>query len=252
MPNGSGGAGSLMPSCVSRCSAVTGRELSAFKIFSFGPVFIDLAPAVSVDRPRSYFSRCAIGGCAVTDGQRPTKSPKRFSASPGLQKPRSSSVLILCCVAGRPIEATQAFHPDSISISGGKLATSTRRLVSMIVCLSKEAIRVASASTNLSRSASGNDQAPSQRQLQTATRWLFRDSQNACRKQVQARFPYQSLARESVPSTRQMHDSDARAFPAMDASLWIQEGGAPNRQALQGNLNESERNLRRRCQRQPP
>lgn len=87
----------------------------------------------------------------------PRKSPKRFSASPGLQKPRSISVLILCCVAGRAIEATQAFHPDSISISGGKLATLTRRLVSAIVCLSKEAIRAASASTNRSRSASGNE-----------------------------------------------------------------------------------------------
>ena len=54
------------------------------------------------------------------DAQRPTKSPKRFSASPGLQKPRSIGVLILCCVAVLPIEATQAFHPDSISISGGK------------------------------------------------------------------------------------------------------------------------------------
>src|SRR5258705_11860325 len=41
MPKGSGGDGSLMPSCVNRCSAVTGRELSSFKIFSFGPVFID-------------------------------------------------------------------------------------------------------------------------------------------------------------------------------------------------------------------
>jgi hypothetical protein len=29
-------------------------------------------------------------------------------------------------VAGRAIEATQASHPDSISISGGKLATLTR------------------------------------------------------------------------------------------------------------------------------
>src|SRR6202041_1742425 len=109
------------------------------------------------DRPHSDFSLCPIAGCAVKDAQPPTKSPKRFSASPGLQKPRSISVLILSCVAGRAIEATQAFHPDSISISGGKLATLTRRLVSIIVCLSKEAIRVASASTNPSRSASGND-----------------------------------------------------------------------------------------------
>src|SRR2546422_6207105 len=109
------------------------------------------------DRPHSDFSQDPTEGCAAIDAQRPTKSPKRFSASPGLQKPRSSSVLILCCVAGRAIDATQASHPDSISISGGKLATLTRRLVSMIVCLSKEAIRVASASTNPSRSASGND-----------------------------------------------------------------------------------------------
>jgi tetratricopeptide (TPR) repeat protein len=74
------------------------------------------------DRPHSDFLQGPFGGCAVVDAQRPTKSPKRFSASPGLQKPRSISVLILCCVAGRAIEATQASHPDSISISGGKLA----------------------------------------------------------------------------------------------------------------------------------
>src|SRR5450432_3425215 len=35
MPNGSGGVGSLMPSCLNRCSAVAGLE----------PVFIDLAPS---------------------------------------------------------------------------------------------------------------------------------------------------------------------------------------------------------------
>src|SRR5450631_803517 len=42
MPNGSGGVGSLMPSCLNRCSAVAGRELSTPKSLSF--VFIDLAP----------------------------------------------------------------------------------------------------------------------------------------------------------------------------------------------------------------
>src|SRR5713226_781765 len=44
MPNGSGGVGSLMPSCLSRCSAVAGRELSTPESLSFEPVFIDLAP----------------------------------------------------------------------------------------------------------------------------------------------------------------------------------------------------------------
>src|SRR5258708_31964185 len=44
MPNGSGGVGSLMPSCLSRCSAVAGRGLSTPESFSFEPVFIDLAP----------------------------------------------------------------------------------------------------------------------------------------------------------------------------------------------------------------
>src|SRR6266851_9462353 len=107
MPNGSGGAGSLMPSCLNRRSAVARREPSPPKILSFEPVFIDLAPAASVDRPHSDFLLGPIGGCALIDAQRPTKSPKRFSASPGLQKPRSISVLILCCVAGRAIEATQ-------------------------------------------------------------------------------------------------------------------------------------------------
>src|ERR1700675_119619 len=43
MPNGSGGVGSLMPSCPNRCSAVAGRD-STPKSLSFEPVFIDLAP----------------------------------------------------------------------------------------------------------------------------------------------------------------------------------------------------------------
>src|SRR6266851_2427271 len=211
MPKGSGGAGSLMPSCVNRCSAVTGRELSSFKIFSFGPVFIDSLLQFRLIVRVLIFHGVPLKA-ADMDAQRPTKSPKRFSASPGLQKPLSNSVLILRCVAGRPIEAIQAFHPDSISISGGKLAMSTRRLVSVIVCL----------------------------------------SQNACRKQGQAHFPYPWPARESTLSTPQMYDSGAPAFRAMDASLWVQEGGAPNRQALQENLDESEKNLQRHCQRQPP
>src|SRR6202140_3170573 len=44
MPNGSGGVGSLMPSCLIRCSAVAGGELSTPKSLSSEPVFIDLAP----------------------------------------------------------------------------------------------------------------------------------------------------------------------------------------------------------------
>src|SRR5258708_23018056 len=44
MPNGAGGVGSLMPSCLSRCSAVAGRGLLTPKSLSFVPVFIDLAP----------------------------------------------------------------------------------------------------------------------------------------------------------------------------------------------------------------
>src|SRR5580765_6028448 len=44
MPNGSGGVGSLMPSCLNRCSAVAGRELSTSERLFLEPVFIDLAP----------------------------------------------------------------------------------------------------------------------------------------------------------------------------------------------------------------
>src|ERR1700751_1955176 len=44
MPTGSGGVGSLMPSCRSRSSAVAGRELSAPASLSFELVFIDVAP----------------------------------------------------------------------------------------------------------------------------------------------------------------------------------------------------------------
>src|SRR6266436_2418356 len=43
MPNGSGGVGSVMPSCLNRCSAVAERD-STPKSLSFEPVFIDLAP----------------------------------------------------------------------------------------------------------------------------------------------------------------------------------------------------------------
>ena len=41
--------------------------------------------------------------------------------------------------------------------SGGKLATSTKRLVSLIARLSNDAMRVANDSTNSSSSASGNE-----------------------------------------------------------------------------------------------
>jgi hypothetical protein len=101
-----------MPSCFSRCSAV----------------LIDLAP------------------CSA-----PTLSPEiseaGVSASLGLQKPRPINSVIRSCGDGHAIEAMHEFHPDSISISEGKPATLTRRLTSMIVRLSKEAILVASAST---------------------------------------------------------------------------------------------------------
>src|SRR5580704_641178 len=65
MPNGSGGAGSSMPSCLNRCSAVATLELSPFKILSFELVFIDLTPETSVDCPRFDLSRCPIDRCAV-------------------------------------------------------------------------------------------------------------------------------------------------------------------------------------------
>src|ERR1700681_4233993 len=44
MPNGSGGVGSLIPSCLNRCSAVAGRELSTSERLFLEPVLIDLAP----------------------------------------------------------------------------------------------------------------------------------------------------------------------------------------------------------------
>src|ERR1700722_12879434 len=44
MPNGLGGVGSLMPSCLSRCSAVAGRDLSTPESLSFEPVFIYFPP----------------------------------------------------------------------------------------------------------------------------------------------------------------------------------------------------------------
>src|ERR1700731_2540547 len=56
----------------------------------------------------------------------------------------------------------------------------------------------------------------------------------------QAHFPYQSPARESTLSIRQVRDSGASASRAMDATLWVQEEDAPNRQVLQENPNESE------------
>src|SRR5229473_211490 len=47
MPKGSGGVGSLMPSCLNRCSAAARRGLSTSKRLSFEPVIIDLAPCSS-------------------------------------------------------------------------------------------------------------------------------------------------------------------------------------------------------------
>src|SRR5229473_1105607 len=44
MPKGSGGVGSLMPSCLNRCSAAARRGLSTPKSLSFEPVFIDFVP----------------------------------------------------------------------------------------------------------------------------------------------------------------------------------------------------------------
>src|SRR6266852_7215059 len=44
MPNGSGGVGSLMPSCLNRGSAVARLEPSPLKTLFFEPVFIDLPP----------------------------------------------------------------------------------------------------------------------------------------------------------------------------------------------------------------
>src|SRR5439155_21207045 len=55
------------------------------------------------------------------------------------------------------IEARHTSHSGAISKSGGKLATSTKPLVSLIARLSNDAMRVARDSTNPSRSESGND-----------------------------------------------------------------------------------------------
>src|SRR5258706_7892327 len=133
------------------------------------------------------------------------------------------------------IEARHTSHSGAISKSGGKLATSTKRLVSLIACLSNDAMRVARDSTNESRSESGNDrltypyswpdrpgyrrppaalpvrvlvqsdaaavplgrlQAPHQPRLRSATKWLFRGWRNACRRQAQAHFRHRSRGPE--------------------------------------------------------
>jgi len=64
---------------------------------------------------------------------------------------------ILACIAGRATEAMQASQPAAISTSGGKLAALTKRFVLEIAHLSNELMRVASASTNASGSASERD-----------------------------------------------------------------------------------------------
>jgi len=64
------------------------------------------------------------------------------------------TTLIPSCAAGRPSEAMHASHTAPSSTSGGRLVL-TRRLVLAIAHLSNLAIRVASASTNESSSASG-------------------------------------------------------------------------------------------------
>ncbi len=71
-------------------------------------------------------------------------------------KPRSISALILPLTFwDDQARAMKASHSGAISASGGRLATSTRRLVSAIACLSKDAIRHRGASTKSSSSASG-------------------------------------------------------------------------------------------------
>src|SRR6201989_1180174 len=71
MPNGSGGVGSLMPSCLSRCSAVSGRELSTPESLSFEPVFIDLAPcsAAMLSNEISQIIFCIAGFAKATPNQ---------------------------------------------------------------------------------------------------------------------------------------------------------------------------------------
>ena len=49
-------------------------------------------------------------------------------------EPSSINLSILFCAAGRAIEARHTSHSGAISKSGGKLATSTKRLVSLIAC----------------------------------------------------------------------------------------------------------------------
>ena len=63
----------------------------------------------------------------------------------------------LPCAAGRTIEVIQASQPAAISTSCGRLAAFTRRFVFTIAHLSKDAMRVANASTNQSSSSSGGD-----------------------------------------------------------------------------------------------
>src|SRR6266851_2856205 len=70
MPNGSGGVGSLMPSCLNRCSAVAGRH-STPKSLSFELVFIDLAPysapMLSNEIPQAIF--CIAGFAKASPNQ---------------------------------------------------------------------------------------------------------------------------------------------------------------------------------------
>lgn len=86
----------------------------------------------------------------------PRYQPRRVSTSPGLWKPRAIKPFILFCVAGRMTDLMQASHPAAISTSGGKLAL-TRFFVLAMAYLSNAAIRVATAVTKSSSSASGNE-----------------------------------------------------------------------------------------------
>src|SRR5215467_7391364 len=188
------------------------------------------------------------------------------------------------------IEAKHTSHSGAISKSGGRLATSTKRLVSLIARLSNDAMRVARDSTNPSRSASGSDrltysysgpdrpecrqppealptrdlarsdaaavplgplQAPLQPQLRTATKWLFHGWRNACRRPGQARFRHPSRVPELTRSTRPVHGSGARAYREGAASLWAPEVDLSYPQVSQGNRSESGRTLQPRCRRRP-
>jgi len=197
-----------MPSCLNRCSAVARQEPFSIKICLSNSYSL-----ISLHRLRLIVHILIFSGSQLRlrryEAQRP-RNPQAIFCITGLQKPRSITVLILCCVP--VVHRSNASIPPGFDFDIRRQTSNVDQAFGIRDCLFVEGgDPVASASTNPSRSASattdshsrsarpsllrrhprleyfkarplpmsrdsralGPHPAPDRRRLQTATRWLF-------------------------------------------------------------------------------